>query len=175
MQLLNVIFQNYFLPLQNVTCLKGINLEILGSLFACFMDHLDRSIIAMAKGMLFPSMYRTWVLSITRADLFPTLHSGVSRSEYWHRRHLQTPQIAPHPALVVKHLPAHHAPNWPPLTRLAVLTSGLVPCKTHWPMPGPPRLTAVPIRETTCLPRLDYACPKPIHAKYICYSNYQIR
>lgn len=98
-----------------------------------------------------------------------------SCSEYWHHRHLQTPQIAPLPAPVVKYLPVHHAPNRPPFTHLAVLTRGLVPCKTHWPMPSPPRLTAVPIRETTCLPRLDYACPKPIHAKYICYSNYQIR
>lgn len=116
--------------------------------------------------------YRSWELII---PLFQTSHSGVSRSEYWHPRNLQTPQIAPDPEPVTEHLPTHRGPNWPPLTLLALLTSGLVLCQTHWPMPRPLRLTAVPIREITCLPRLDYACPRPVHAKYICYSNYGIR
>lgn len=38
------------------TPLKGIHLEILESLFSCFMVHLERSLTAMAKGMLLTSV-----------------------------------------------------------------------------------------------------------------------
>lgn len=58
-----VILWKYLFAIKKINgaYLKGIHLEILESLFSCFMVHLERSIIATAKGML---LTWSWLLSV---------------------------------------------------------------------------------------------------------------
>ena len=139
-------------------------------------DSLPLSHQGSPKGVLLTSVSWSWLCLGRTADC---THLCIQRCQ---TESINTTdickhhQLAPHPEPAVKPLPAHRASNWPlnppcganqwssfPLQNS--LTNALVP----------PRLPAVPIRETACFPRGNYPCPKPVHAKIICYSNHRIR